>query len=91
MALVYETQLPLPLHARGKVRDTYALGDALLMIATDRLSAFDVVLPTPIPDKGRMLDATQRLLVPQVRVVDAAPPHQRGVGGYCRRADGKWG
>jgi phosphoribosylaminoimidazole-succinocarboxamide synthase len=55
MTLVYETHLPLPLHARGKVRDTYALGDALLMIATDRLSAFDVVLPTPIPDKGRIL------------------------------------
>jgi phosphoribosylaminoimidazole-succinocarboxamide synthase len=55
MTPVYETHLPLPLHARGKVRDTYALGDALLMIATDRLSAFDVVLPTPIPDKGRIL------------------------------------
>lgn len=55
MTPLFETQLPLPLHARGKVRDTYALGDALLMIATDRLSAFDVVLPTPIPDKGRVL------------------------------------
>lgn len=55
MTPVFETDLPLPLHARGKVRDTYALGDALLMIATDRLSAFDVVLPTPIPDKGRVL------------------------------------
>jgi len=55
MAPLFETQLPLPLHARGKVRDTYALGDTLLMVATDRLSAFDVVLPTPIPDKGRVL------------------------------------
>ncbi len=55
MTPLFETQLPLPLHARGKVRDTYALDDALLMIATDRLSAFDVVLPTPIPDKGRVL------------------------------------
>ncbi|GBC93431.1 Phosphoribosylaminoimidazole-succinocarboxamide synthase [bacterium HR15] len=52
---VMETQLPLPLHARGKVRDTYRLDHALLMITTDRLSAFDVVLPTPIPDKGRVL------------------------------------
>jgi phosphoribosylaminoimidazole-succinocarboxamide synthase len=41
--------------ARGKVRDIYDLGDGLLIVATDRLSAFDVVMPTPIPDKGRVL------------------------------------
>ena len=41
--------------ARGKVRDLYDLGDTLLIVATDRLSAFDVILPTPIPDKGRVL------------------------------------
>src|SRR5215468_7256511 len=41
--------------ARGKVRDIYDLGDKLLIIATDRLSAFDVVMPTPIPDKGKVL------------------------------------
>jgi phosphoribosylaminoimidazole-succinocarboxamide synthase len=41
--------------ARGKVRDIYDLGDRLLIVATDRLSAFDVVMPTPIPDKGRVL------------------------------------
>jgi phosphoribosylaminoimidazole-succinocarboxamide synthase len=41
--------------ARGKVRDIYASGDELLIVATDRLSAFDVVMPTPIPDKGRVL------------------------------------
>jgi phosphoribosylaminoimidazole-succinocarboxamide synthase len=40
---------------RGKVRDLYDLGDKLLIVATDRLSAFDVILPTPIPDKGRVL------------------------------------
>ncbi len=55
ISTLMETQLPLPLHARGKVRDTYRLDDALLMVTTDRLSAFDVVLPTPIPDKGRVL------------------------------------
>jgi phosphoribosylaminoimidazole-succinocarboxamide synthase len=43
------------LHARGKVRDIYEAGDDLLMVASDRISAFDVVLPTPIPDKGRVL------------------------------------
>jgi len=41
--------------ARGKVRDIYDLGDRLLIVATDRISAFDVVMPTPIPDKGRVL------------------------------------
>jgi phosphoribosylaminoimidazole-succinocarboxamide synthase len=41
--------------ARGKVRDIYDAGDQLLIVATDRLSAFDVILPTPIPDKGRVL------------------------------------
>ena len=45
----------VPLFARGKVRDVYDLGDRLLMVATDRLSAFDVVLPTAIPDKGKIL------------------------------------
>ena len=43
------------LHARGKVRDVYETGDDLLLVATDRISAFDVVLPTSIPDKGRVL------------------------------------
>lgn len=52
---VVETKLPgLPVR-RGKVRDIYDLGDTLLMVATDRISAFDWVLPTPIPDKGRVL------------------------------------
>ena len=51
------TSLPLPLHSRGKVRDTYRLNDAeLLMVSSDRISAFDVVLPTPIPEKGRVLN-----------------------------------
>ena len=45
----------IPPLARGKVRDIYDLGDRLLIVATDRLSAFDVVMPTPIPDKGRVL------------------------------------
>ena len=51
-----ETAIPgLPLINRGKVRDVYDLGDALLFVATDRLSAFDVVLPTGIPNKGKVL------------------------------------
>src|SRR5438105_12107735 len=42
---------------RGKVRDVYDLGDRLVIVATDRISAYDWVLPTPIPDKGRVLTA----------------------------------
>lgn len=53
--VVMETHLDLPLFSRGKVRDIYDLGDRLLIVATDRLSAFDCVLPTGIPDKGRVL------------------------------------
>jgi phosphoribosylaminoimidazole-succinocarboxamide synthase len=55
-AVVWETDFPgLKLLSRGKVRDLYELGNDLLLVATDRLSAFDVVLPTPIPDKGQVL------------------------------------
>jgi phosphoribosylaminoimidazole-succinocarboxamide synthase len=54
--LFESTLTSLPLLGRGKVRDIYALGeDKLLVITTDRLSAFDVILPDPIPDKGRVL------------------------------------
>ncbi len=53
---VLQTNLPLPVIGRGKVRDIYAIGnDKLLIVTTDRLSAFDVVLPDPIPNKGRVL------------------------------------
>lgn len=54
-AAVTETHLALPLLARGKVRDIYEAGTRLLIVATDRLSAFDCVLPTGIPDRGRVL------------------------------------
>ena len=53
---VWETKLPLPFVGRGKVRDIYAVGgDQLLIVTSDRLSAFDVVLPDPIPYKGQVL------------------------------------
>jgi len=56
MTAVTKTDLPgVKLHGRGKVRDIYDLGEHFLIVATDRLSAFDVVLPTPIPNKGRVL------------------------------------
>lgn len=55
-APVFETHLPdLSLRGRGKVRDIYDLGEYLLIVATDRISAYDVVMPTVIPDKGLIL------------------------------------
>ena len=53
---VYQTDIQdVPLLQQGKVRDIYDMGDALLMVATDRISAFDVVMPEPVPDKGKVL------------------------------------
>ena len=62
MTAIFETDIPgLELIARGKVRDIYAAGDEhLLIVATDRLSAFDVVLPNPIPGKGAVLTGLSR-------------------------------
>jgi len=57
MALKFETPITaVPLFHQGKVRDMYNLGEHFLMVASDRLSAFDVVLPTPIPGKGKILN-----------------------------------
>jgi len=56
MSVLFDTDLPLSLFFRGKVRDTYDLGNLLLIIATDRISAFDVVLPHGIPNKGLVLN-----------------------------------
>ncbi|MEK7403842.1 MAG: phosphoribosylaminoimidazolesuccinocarboxamide synthase [Acidobacteriota bacterium] len=54
--ILLETDLPgLQRHARGKVRDIYSFGDYLLIVATDRISAFDYILATGIPDKGKVL------------------------------------
>jgi phosphoribosylaminoimidazole-succinocarboxamide synthase len=62
------------LHARGKVRDVYAVDeDRLLIVATDRISAFDVVLPDPIPDKGRVLTALTLFWLE--RTEDLVPNH----------------
>jgi phosphoribosylaminoimidazole-succinocarboxamide synthase len=57
-AVLLETKLDLPLRGRGKVRDIYDLGDSLLFIATDRISAFDCILGSGIPCKGRVLTQT---------------------------------
>jgi len=56
MSILLETNLSLPLFKRGKVRDVYDLGDKLLIVSTDRISAFDYVLPCGVPEKGRILN-----------------------------------
>ncbi len=76
-AVLTETTLDLPLAARGKVRDIYDLGDKLLIVATDRISAFDVVLPTGIPDKGLVL--TQLSAFWFEKTGDIVPNHFLGV------------
>src|SRR5215813_9007218 len=60
MRVLTQSEVPGVPCRRGKVRDVYDLGDRLVLVATDRISAFDWVLPTGIPDKGRVLTALTR-------------------------------
>ncbi len=84
--IVRETNLAgIKLLARGKVRDIYDFGDRLLLVATDRLSAFDVVLPTPIPDKGRVL--TQLSLFWFQQLADVVPNHVLSATEFPRELD----
>src|SRR3984957_15095405 len=79
---------------RGKVRDVYDLGDRLLLVATDRISAFDWVLPNGIPDKGRVLTGLSAYLFARLKVpthlisieiddagLDLAPPERESLAG----------
>jgi phosphoribosylaminoimidazole-succinocarboxamide synthase len=66
-SVLIKADLPLPLFGRGKVRDTYEVGDLLLIIATDRISAFDIVLPCGIPDKGLILNKLSAFWFEQTR------------------------
>ncbi len=76
-ALLHSSLRSLPLAARGKVRDNYAVGDdRLLMVATDRLSAFDVVMGEPIPGKGELL--TTMALFWFARLAHVVPNHLTG-------------
>lgn len=71
---IRETSLSdLKLKGRGKVRDIYDLGDQLLIVATDRISAFDVIMPNTIPDKGRILNQISRFWFETVE--DIIPHH----------------
>jgi phosphoribosylaminoimidazole-succinocarboxamide synthase len=74
MSTIIETNIPeVPLLHRGKVRDIYDMGDKLLIVVSDRLSAFDVVLPDPIPDKGKVLN--QITLFWYEQMADIMPSH----------------
>ena len=66
-SVLLDTKLPLPMFVRGKVRDSYDLGERLLIVATDRISAFDVVLPCGIPNKGKVLNRLSAFWFNQIR------------------------
>src|SRR3954464_10772123 len=64
-----QSDLPFPVR-RGKVRDVYDLTDALLIVATDRISAFDCIMPNGIPDKGKILTALSLFWFEKLRQFD---------------------
>ena len=76
---LYESSLKsLPLVARGKVRDIYAVGeDRMLLVASDRLSAYDVIMPTPIPEKGRVLTEVANFWF--AKLAHIVPNHLTGI------------
>ncbi len=76
MSVLQSTDLPYPIFRRGKVRDVYDLGGQLLIVATDRISAFDCVMPEGIPDKGRILTAVAAYWFEAT--ADLVPNHFRG-------------
>ncbi len=76
MPVLLSTELPFPVFRRGKVRDVYDLGRQLLIVATDRISAFDCIMPEGIPDKGRILTAVAAYWFGETS--DLVPNHFRG-------------
>ncbi len=80
MSVLLSTDLPFPIFRRGKVRDVYDLGKQLLIVATDRISAFDCVMPEGIPDKGRILTAVAAYWFAATE--DLVPNHFRGNPGW---------
>jgi phosphoribosylaminoimidazole-succinocarboxamide synthase len=94
--LVLQTDLPLPRFSAGKVRDTYDLGDRLLMVTTDRISAFDCVLPSGIPGKGHVLTELSSFwfgytsdLVPNHLISTSSDELPDAVSGYLAQLAGR--
>ena len=89
--VLLQSDLPLPPFIKGKVRDTYDLGDKLLIVASDRISAFDVVLSCGIPSKGRVLnklsafwfDKTKHLILNHLIEVLADVPNHGARNSRC--------
>jgi phosphoribosylaminoimidazole-succinocarboxamide synthase len=84
----------LRLRASGKVREIYELEDDLVMVASDRISAYDVILPTPIPDKGKVLTQmsvfwfeTTEHICPNHLISQDVPPEAEGRGLRVKRLD----
>lgn len=85
----------LTLHASGKVREVYTVGDDLLMVASDRISIYDVILPDPIPDKGRVLtgmsafwfDRTNGLVPNHLISIEDVPEEVRGRAMLVRKLE----
>ena len=67
--------LPFPLFKRGKVRDVFDVGENLLIVSTDRISAFDYILPSLIPDKGKVLNRISTFFFPADGRVDSQSRH----------------
>lgn len=88
---IFETRFKLPGQTafyRGKVRDVYSLGDTLIMVASDRISAFDHILPKPIPHKGAVLNQTATYFLEATRDIcpnwlQAAPDPNVAIGYRC--------
>ncbi|MDD5558220.1 phosphoribosylaminoimidazolesuccinocarboxamide synthase [Candidatus Methylomirabilis sp.] len=95
--VVHYTEFPdLALYARGKVRDIYDFGDRLLLVATDRISAFDVVLPTAIPGKGSVLTALSAFwfqmtadLVPNHLITTKVEAYPKACQPYREKLEGR--
>ncbi len=93
---LFESHIPgIPVR-RGKVRDVYDLGEQLLIVASDRISAFDVILPTPIPDKGKILTELSNFwfhyFSPHVRhhlLFERVAEFPRELAGYADQLDGR--
>ncbi len=86
MSVQLSTSLPFPLFRRGKVRDVYDLGSLLLIVATDRISAFDCIMPEGIPDKGRILTAVASHWFQAT--ADLVPNHFRGQAAWPAELEG---
>jgi len=97
--VLIDTNLSLPLFRRGKVRDVYDVGDKLLVVSTDRISAFDVVLPCGIPDKGKVLNQLSAFwfketagIVPNhlIKLIDSADTLHYVIGRAERPTQSRW-